>query len=222
MATTSSAAEARSMADITPPTDEAARKTVLHVGCGQNRIDRLPAPFQSGAWRETRLDVNPEVEPDIVCSMTDMAPVVDASVDAVFSSHNVEHLYPHEVSVALSEFARVLKPTGFAVITCPDLQAVAAIIAEGRLDEAVYTSPAGPISPIDILYGFRREIARGNHFMAHKTGFTLKSLAAALGRAGFQSYVGLRRPRSFDLWMIATKAPHTETDMKRMLAEYVR
>ena len=44
-----------------------------------------------------------------------------ASVDAVFSSHNIEHLYPHEVPLALKEFMRVLKPDGFVLMTCPDL-----------------------------------------------------------------------------------------------------
>jgi hypothetical protein len=44
------------------------------------------------------------LNPDIVGTMTDMSAVADASVDALFSSHNIEHLYPHEVPVALAEF----------------------------------------------------------------------------------------------------------------------
>ncbi len=58
--------------------------------------------------------------------MIDMAEVEAESVDAIFSSHNLEHLYPHEVPVALSEFMRVLRSDGFVVLTCPDLKAVAA------------------------------------------------------------------------------------------------
>ena len=54
--------------------------------------------------------------------MTNISSVSSESLDAVFSSHNIENLYPHEVPVALSEFLRVLKPDGFVVITCPDLQ----------------------------------------------------------------------------------------------------
>ena len=45
--------------------------------------------------------------------MTDMPAVEDAYVDAVFSSHNIEHLYAHEVAEALSEFKRVLNEDGF-------------------------------------------------------------------------------------------------------------
>jgi predicted SAM-dependent methyltransferase len=43
-----------------------------------------------------------------------MKAVASESVDAIFSSHNIEHLYPHEVPVALAEFIRVLKPGLFA------------------------------------------------------------------------------------------------------------
>jgi len=45
--------------------------------------------------------------------MLDMPAVADGSVDAIYSSHNIEHLYPDEIPVALKEFLRVLKPEGF-------------------------------------------------------------------------------------------------------------
>lgn len=86
----------------------------------------------------------------------------------MFSSHNIEHLYPREVPVALAEFLRVLKPYGIAVITCPDLESVCALIAEDKLSEVAYTSPAGPIAPIEILYGLRSSMARGNLYMSHR------------------------------------------------------
>ena len=107
------------------------------------------------------MDIDPGVDPDIVGTMTDMAAVPTASVDAVFSSHNIEHLYSHEVPVALGEFIRVLRPDGFAVITCPDLQSVARLIAEDKLIETAYVSPAGPIAPLDIVYGYRPALAAG-------------------------------------------------------------
>ena len=100
-----------------------------------------------------RLDIDPAVQPDVIGTMTDMAAVASESVDAIFSSHNIEHLYPHEVPLALKEFLRVLKPDGFFVVTCPDLQSVCALVAQGKLTEAAYQSPAGPIAAIDILYG---------------------------------------------------------------------
>ena len=68
-----------------------------------------------------------------------------ASVDAVWSSHNVEHLYGHQVPTALGEFNRVLKAGGLALITLPDLQTVCRSIAEGKLEPVLYQSPAGPV-----------------------------------------------------------------------------
>ena len=122
-----------------------------------------------------------------------MNAVESGSVDAVFSSHNIEHLFPHEVDGALKEFRRVLKDDGFVVLTCPDLQSVCEAVAQDKLTEPLYTSPAGPISAIDILYGYRVSIANGNTYMAHKCGFTYKVLDASFEAAGFVMRAGMRR-----------------------------
>lgn len=110
-------------------------KVFLHVGCGQKRKNATRG-FNTAQWSEVRLDIDPSVSPDIIGTMTDMSAVPTASVDAVYSSHNIEHLYPHEVPVALAEFKRVLKDDGFAVLTCPDLKSVAALIANDRYDRS--------------------------------------------------------------------------------------
>lgn len=160
-------------------------KKVLHVGCGVPNPLKLHAIFRNEEWEELRLDINVNAKPDIVGDIRDMPMVADNSVDAIWSSHNIEHLYPHEVNVALKEFLRVLKPGGFALIACPDIEPVAQFIVEGKLMEPMYDSPAGPICPIDVLYGFRPALARGNMFMAHHTCFTRKSLKDAFADAGF-------------------------------------
>ena len=177
-------------------------KHVLHVGCGAEAAGKLHPAFSGAEWRELRLDIDPGVMPDIVASMTDMSPVGDASVDAVFSSHNLEHLYPHEVPVALAEFRRVLKPDGYALITLPDLQEVARLVASDGLSATAYMSALGPIEPLDILFGHRGALAGGNLFMAHHTGFTGTSLMSALGAAGFAAMTVQRVPSSFSLWAI--------------------
>jgi len=149
--------------------------------------------------------------------MTDMSSFSSESVDAVFSSHNIEHLYPHEVPVALSEFLRVLKPDGFAVITCPDLQAVCALVAEDKLTEPAYTSPAGPIAPLDILYGHRPPMARGNLYMAHRCGFTEKVLSGTLQSSGFKLVASMKRGAPyFDLWALATKSDLNEEELLQL------
>lgn len=192
--------------------------TFLHVGCGPKHKDQTTAGFNVGRWTELRLDIDAAVAPDVVGTMTDMSTVADRSVDAIFSSHNIEHLYPHEVPLALAEFRRVLKDDGFAVITCPDLQSVCQLVAEDKLTDTAYVSPAGPIAPIDILYGHRPAMARGNLFMAHRCGFTQKVLTATLQAAGFAMIAATRRGHpAYDLWAVATVQPLAE-DLLRQLA----
>ncbi|CAK0781748.1 hypothetical protein CCP4SC76_7930005 [Gammaproteobacteria bacterium] len=114
----------------------------------------------------------------------------------------------------LGEFHRVLKPEGFLVVTCPDLQTVCALVAEDKLTDTAYQSPAGPITPLDILYGHGAALAAGHHYMAHKCGFTLKTLTQALQAAGFQTIAGKRRARGLDLWMVASKRVMDEATMR--------
>ena len=183
-----------------------ARKIFLHVGCGPQSKEGTTPGFNKPNWDELRLDIDPSVAPDITGSMTDMSGVMNASVDAIFSSHNIEHLYPHEVSVALVEFLRALKPDGFLVLTCPDLQSVCKLVAENKLTDPAYQSPAGPIAPIDILYGHRPAMAKGNLYMAHRCGFTEKVLIATLREAGFATVAVARRLHPYyDLWAVASK-----------------
>jgi SAM-dependent methyltransferase len=193
--------------------------TFLHVGCGQCRQGAATPGFATDAWIELRLDIDPDARPDVLCSMTDMAPLADGSMDAVFSSHNLEHLYAHEVHMALAEFARVLKPDGFCVITCPDLQAVAALVAEDRLTELVYQSPAGPVAAIDMIYGHRASVAAGKLHMAHKHGFTEQTLTDSLLDGGFAMAASIRRgPPAYEIWALSTKSPADETRMRSLAA----
>jgi predicted SAM-dependent methyltransferase len=194
-------------------------KTFLHVGCGPKRKEQTTIGFAN--WSELRFDIDESVQPDLVGTMTDMSSVLTESVDGVFSSHNIEHLYPHEVPVALSEFLRVLTPDGFAVITCPDLQGVCALVAEDKLNEPAYTSPAGPIAPLDILYGLRPSMAQGNLYMAHRCGFTKKVLTATLQASGFKSVASMSRGHPYyDLWALATKATLNEDELISLARTY--
>ncbi|MEO8240882.1 MAG: methyltransferase domain-containing protein [bacterium] len=179
---------------------------VLHVGCGAAHPDKLPAAFfPAAAWREVRLDIDPDVAPDIVASITGMPMVASGSVQAVWSAHNMEHLASHEVPVALAEFHRVLAPGGFVLVTMPDLQQVAELVAAGRLEEAAYMSAMGPIAALDMLYGYRPALAQGNVFMGHRTGFVACTLQAHLEQAGFQD-VHVQRDGQFALWGSGVKA----------------
>ncbi|MGB1539700.1 MAG: class I SAM-dependent methyltransferase, partial [Rickettsiales bacterium] len=191
-------------------------RKVLHVGCGPRleNAAQLPPQFQGTEWEEVRLDIDPKTKPDIVADMLDMKDVSNASMDAVYSSHNVEHLYAHEIPKAFKEFFRVLKPGGVLLMATPDTQSVAAYVAEGMLEEPLYDSPSGPICPIDILYGWRKAIAEGNTFMAHKSGMTAKSLAQHLLQCGFSNLLVQRE--WVNLWATAYKLP--ENHPQRQMA----
>jgi ubiquinone/menaquinone biosynthesis C-methylase UbiE len=185
----------------------------LHVGCGPLNKASTTRVFNSDKWEEIRFDIDEKVKPDIIGSMTDMSCVESGSVDAIYSSHNIEHLYPHEVGVALQEFHRVLRDDGFVMLTCPDLQSVCKLVAEDKLTEAAYTSPAGPIAPIDMLYGLRSSMMAGNLYMSHRSGFTLKTLIGTFKHFGFESVAGSRRENYFDLFCLASKKKLLHDDL---------
>lgn len=84
------------------------------------------------------------------------------------------------------------------------------------MGDAAYQSPAGSITPLDILYGHGAALAAGHHYMAHKTGFTLKTLTQVLQAAGFQTIASKRRARAFDLWALATKGPMAEAALREL------
>ena len=107
--------------------------------------------------------------------------------------------------LALKEMHRVLCDDGFLVITCPDLQSVCEHVVNDKLTEPLYQSGMGPISPIDIIYGHRSSISSGNHYMAHKVGFTAKVLYSTLTGVGFKCAAVARQPKAFNLWAVAYK-----------------
>jgi SAM-dependent methyltransferase len=181
------------------------RRLVLHVGCGPPREDNLHDRFRNPQWRELRLDIDPRVRPDIVADIADMRGVPSESVDAVWSSHNIEHVFAYQVPSVFEEFFRVLRPSGEALITTPDLQCAAERIASGRLEDALFDSDAGPIAPLDIVYGHGREISRGFEQMAHRTGFTAQTLRRRLSDAGFVDVRVRRERRELALWAEARR-----------------
>jgi SAM-dependent methyltransferase len=194
------------------------RLTVLNVGCGpQDR--RPPLGFDDPEkWTQIRMDIDPALQPDVIGSFTDMSAVPSGSVDAVTSSHCIEHLYWHEVRPALEESLRVLKPDGYMMTLCPDLQAAAEMIAQDKLFDIVY----GIVTPFDMVYSHRVFVEAGHKaghtFMEHKSGFTLSVLLRQLSEAGFGTCAGVRR--LFQLWVISTKLPCDEAHIRRLAAQH--
>jgi predicted SAM-dependent methyltransferase len=181
--------------------DDVKPRRVLNIGSGPRSIRRANSVFDPAGWAEVRMDLDPAVRPDVVGSMTDMHTHFGTQrFDAVWSSHSLEHLHAHEIPVALREFRRVLKDDGFALITCPDLETVMKLFLEHGSDHVVYRSAAGPITPLDMMFGHSRSIAAGAVHMAHHSGLTSDRLTGLLLEAGFAQAVTKRR--DYDLWAL--------------------
>lgn len=193
-------------------------KQVLNAGSGPRSNQYIHPVFKTAGWRESRLDIDPQASPDVVASIVNMAAIPNDNFDAIWSSHSLEHLYAHEVPLALSEFARILKPDGFALITSPDLEAIASLILQNGVDQPAYVSPAGPITAHDMLFGHSESIARGNKFMAHKTGFTCASLGQLLVNAGFA--VVLVKRGDLDLWALALMQDANKSKIQQELRAF--
>ena len=187
-------------------------KTLLHVGCGPEDKSDLKG-FDNDDWKEIRLDIDEDVNPDIVGTLTEMKLVETASVDAVYSAYNIDHIYAHEVPIALGEFYRVLKDDGLVIIKCPDLQSVAEAVVQDKLLDTLYVSPIGPISAIDIMYGNRQEISDGNKYMEKKVGFTYTALDRSFFEAGFETRYGGRSQNAWELMLVAFKKKKSEEEI---------
>jgi hypothetical protein len=180
-------------------------QVVVNVGCGPREGSTLPAHFNS--WQQLRVDIDASVQPDIVADLTDLSLIPDGSADAVWASHCVEHLYQHQVTIALAEFRRVLREDGFVCVIVPDLQTVAQYVVADRLHETLYESPAGPVSPHDILFGFGAAIASGRTSMAHRCGFTPGMLQRCFQQLRYGEVLLRRRSEKLDLVAVARAMP---------------
>ena len=191
-------------------------RTFLHVGPGGKTKERTTREFANPAWIELRLDIDPSVAADIEGSILDMAEVQDASVDAVYSSHNLEHLYFHEVPQALAEFFRVLSDDGYVVLTCPDLESVCREVAIKGPADVLYESPASAISQLDIMYGHGLSLRAGNLVLAHRCELTQKTLTDSFISAAFAKTATAARGAPFyDLWKTPTKLKITDDGLRR-------
>ena len=174
-------------------------RQVLNVGSGPAQ-GNLHVGFRESWWKEIRLDIDAAVRPDIVGSLSELQRfVAEGTFDAIWSSHSLEHLHTHEIVPALRGFRRALKANGFALVTCPDLTAVAKFMLQENVEAIAYQAAVGPIRALDMIYGHARSISEGKTYMAHNTGFTVERLGRVALDAGFPE-VRVMAGQAFDLW----------------------
>ena len=112
----------------------------LHVGCGPKKQNQTTPVFNSEDWTEVRFDIDETHNPDILGSMTDMSMIDDNSFNAIYSSHNIEHLFLHEAEIAVKEFYRILKPSGYVFLLCPDIVQASKALYENGPNSKFYST----------------------------------------------------------------------------------
>lgn len=135
----------------------------LHIG-GVVRAD---------GWEVLNASAGPAV--DHVGDAGDLGRFPDATFEALYASHVLEHLdYAHALEPALREWHRVLVPNGTLYVAVPDLEVLARLFLADGL-------------PLDDRFMVIRMIF-GAHVDAHdyhQVGFDLPILAYFLRGAGF-------------------------------------
>lgn len=184
------------------------------LSVGGNDIATHPLPQHYFEFQQETLDIDPSVGATVVCDARDMASKLEANqYDAIYCSHNLEHYYTHDVPKVLRGFLHILKPDGWAEIWVPDIPAVMqeCVSKHIELDVPLYQSEAGPISALDILYGWRKQIEEsGQEFYAHKTGFSQHTLYKTMMEAGFAAAYPIQRGSRLEIGVLAFKAVPSE------------
>lgn len=122
-------------------------------------------------------------EPHILNYDARNIPYDDDSIDAVYSSHLVEHLGMKEVHVVLGEWYRILRKKGKIIINVPDIQWA----ARELLNQIDGDHPISPVfnTPAKVMEIFFGNQDHEGEF--HKSGFTDKILHVCLSDAGFNN-----------------------------------
>lgn len=175
----------------------------LNIGCGQSptdgwfNYDNSPAVWLARSrpltalLRRVGLIDAPTVGFAEFCRCHDIRyanaavriPHDTGSVDAIYSSHMIEHLDRNEVQAFLVECRRILKPGGILRLGVPDLRHVVQIYLE--LDDAD-GFVRHLLFDLDKPRGLRQRLnrlitgGRGHHWM-----YDRRSLAELVERAGF-------------------------------------
>ncbi len=99
-------------------------------------------------------------------------PYSDATVDYIFSSHFLEHLFEKDAMNLLKECYRVLKPGGLIRISVPDLEYAVTLYNQNQKDQTLR----------DYFFNDDRE----NYFSRHKYMYDYEMMFVRLKRLGFQ------------------------------------
>jgi len=143
----------------------------LHLGSGPKYLPGF-----------INIDANPREKTDLWLDVRCGLPYRDASVDSIYTTHMLEHLYPDELQNLLRECVRVLKPGAGMRIVVPSLSSAIAAYCQKRENwfdawPLKYDSWGGKFSNYMFCSG------------QHRTAFDFEYLAEVLRTAGFREIV---------------------------------
>ena len=137
------------------------------------------------------IDGDPTTGAEVNCDLRQLT-LDDGSFDGAFLSHVLEHFCEADGLKVLGEIWRILKVDGKAVVRVPDLRQACFSISIGKGLAVAYSSLAGPIRAMDVLFGLQQSV--GEHpLMTHRWGFDQDSLQQVLTTVGFKTRVSVGR-----------------------------
>ncbi|MDX9703662.1 MAG: methyltransferase domain-containing protein [Candidatus Auribacterota bacterium] len=139
--------------------------TGIHIGCGNTIIPELINCDRFNIAADINLDaINLSIFPD-------------SSVDLIENHHIIEHLSFEQANIALREWSRVLKPAGYLITTCPDIDRITLLWSQykGSANDTEFSDYI-----LKMIFG-----SQENEGMFHKSGYNISILSKMLIDFGF-------------------------------------
>lgn len=140
----------------------------LHLGCGPKFLDGF-----------VNVDANPLHKLDLWLDVRRGLPFRNSSVESIYSTHMIEHLFPDELERLFLECFRVLKPGGGIRLIVPNLHSAIIAYQENRAEWFYDSFPRH----FDSIGG------RFSNFVfcdgQHRTAFDFSYLDEVLRKSGF-------------------------------------
>lgn len=149
-----------------------------------NSSAQLPPELKKHPHIEIQISPAPSGN-QVAGSIGDLGFIPDNTADVLWNAGSLVYFYAHEVPDVLAGIHRVLKKGGTLFMQLPDLQRIAEPVSQGKLEQALYRSPAGGITCLDLIYGHINSIAQGRHDRISHTGFTAGTISQKLAKVGF-------------------------------------
>jgi len=165
-------------------------KIKLHLGCGSNKIKDY-----------INLDIRESVCPDIIHDLHNPLPYKDNSVDEVYSRHVLEHFTRLEGMVIVTDWYRVLKPTGKVHIVVPNISFHANQLLENK--QSTFSNQKE--HAMAGFYGWETDSA-GGVYARHLWGYTYLSLSTLLSNIGFCNIKKILKGHDTEEWHLNIEA----------------